>query len=183
MGILKNTTYYYYFHTNKGVTTIERKIIEINLKFYGYKEGKTNYYELLTDEQVQFYLANPNASVEEVRNCQLNQQVVVTEDLQNAIDSAIMELKYVFTNSIKIDNLDFAAAVADFLKQNNSLTLASVPDLMDNSESRRIIAEFATSYLASKTLYTQGVNALNNATSIVEIEEILMDYKVRFNSL
>lgn len=174
----REETYHYYFYTNNGVTVIVVKTVALPMFIYGRKG-----YEELTDEQVSFYLANPTASVEEVRNCQLNEVVEVDDNLQFVKADAINELKSLYTSSVKVSDIDFAAAVTDFLKQNNSLTLASVPDLMDNTYSRSVIAEFATSYLASKALYDGGNAAIEGAASEEAVQSVLNDYRARFAAL
>lgn len=175
MGILNNE-YYYYFKTKNGVTTIVRWGVRINTSI------NRNYVEL-TPEQVEFYLAHPEASVEEVRNCKMNEVVEVSEDVATAIATAISELKGVYASSVKVSDLEWAAAVTDFLKQNNALTLKDVPDLMDNADSREVIKNFATSYQASKSLYAEGKAAIEAATSEEEVYSTLDTYKSRFAAL
>lgn len=175
MGILNNE-YYYYFKTKNGVTTIVRWGVRINTSI------NRNYVEL-TPEQVEFYLAHPEASVEEVRNCKMNEVVEVSEDIATAIATAISELKGGYASSVKVSDLEWAAAVTDFLKQNNALTLKDVPDLMDNADSREVIKNFATSYQASRSLYAEGKAAIEAATSEEEVYSTLDTYKSRFAAL
>lgn len=175
MGLLSDNEYYY-FYTKNGTTTIKVLSFKLNTKLY-------KNYEEMTEEQVEFYLAHPEASVEEVRNCKMNEVVEVSEDVATAIATAISELKGVYASSVKVSDLEWAAAVTDFLKQNNALTLKDVPDLMDNADSREVIKNFATSYQASRSLYAEGKAAIEAATSEEEVYSTLDTYKSRFAAL
>lgn len=163
---------HYYFFRNRIVSFNTKLIAAFN-----------SAYVELTPEQVEFYLAHPEASVEEVRNCKMNEVIEVSEDVATAIATAISSLKGVYASSVKVSDLEWAAAVTDFLKQNNALTLKDVPDLMDNADSREVIKNFATSYQASRSLYAEGKAAIEAATSEEEVYSTLDTYKSRFAAL
>ena len=93
-------TYYYYFVRGKK---IERFITPM----YG------SWFEELTPEQLEFYLANPNATVQEVINCQLNPPYVPpTPDLQSYIAQKVKELKDACYASVTVTSLEYAMANA-----------------------------------------------------------------------
>lgn len=165
MGIFNNEIYYY-FYTKNGVTEIKVLSIKINTQLY-------TRYEEMTEEQVSFYLEHPDASVDEIRNTQLNAVPVIDEQLEKVKQGAIAELKYIFSNRNQVNNEMLNAAVVDFLKQNNALTLKDVPDLMDNSESRNIIVQWATSYNESQQLLRQYTEQVNNSTDTESVLGIM----------
>lgn len=86
-------TYYYYFV--RGVK-IERFITPM----YG------SWFVKLTPEQKEFYLANPNATVQEVVNCQLTPPYVPpTPDVQEYAAQKVKELKNACYGAITIDKV------------------------------------------------------------------------------
>lgn len=93
-------TYYYYFV--RGVR-IERFITPM----YG------SWFVELTPEQRDFYLANPNATVQEVVNCQLTPPYVPpTPDVQEYAAQKVKELHDACYASISVTNLEYAMANA-----------------------------------------------------------------------
>lgn len=86
-------TYYYYFV--RGVK-IERFITPM----YG------SWFVELTPEQKEFYLANPNATVQEVVNCQITPPYVPpTQDVQEYAAQKAKELKDACYGAITIDKV------------------------------------------------------------------------------
>jgi hypothetical protein len=93
-------TYYYYFV--RGVK-IERFITPM----YG------SWFVELTPEQLDFYRANPNATVQEVVNCQLTPPYVPpTPDVSEYAAQKVRELHDACYNSISVTNLEYAMANA-----------------------------------------------------------------------
>jgi hypothetical protein len=93
-------TYYYYIVRGKK---IERFITPM----YG------SWFEELTTEQREFYLANPNATVQEVINCQLTPPYVPpTPDVQEYAAQKVKELHDACYASISVTDLEYAMANA-----------------------------------------------------------------------
>lgn len=93
-------TYYYYFV--RGVR-IERFITPM----YG------SWFVELTPEQLDFYLANPNATVQEVINCQLTPPYVPpAPDVQEYAAMKVRKLHDACYDSISVTNLEYAMANA-----------------------------------------------------------------------
>ena len=93
-------TYYYYFVRGKK---IERFITPM----YG------SWFVELTPEQLDFYLANPNATVQEVVNCQLTPPYVPpAPDVQEYAAMKVRELHDACYDSISVTNLEYAMANA-----------------------------------------------------------------------
>lgn len=84
-----NPTYYFYNHNKKEVVQLLQ--YQVNLNIYGKDCGLNYYYEPLTDEQVAFYQANPDASAHEVRACKLDEPY--TQTLDDAKQTKINEIE------------------------------------------------------------------------------------------
>lgn len=155
-------TYYYYIVRGKK---IERFITPM----YG------SWFEELTTEQREFYLANPNATVQEVINCQLNHPYVPpTPDLQEYIAQKVKELKDACFVIVTVTTLEYAAAkdkttnitadsyysVTDATKVVNLFRTQSKKALtVYNSYKTQI--EAASTVEAIDNIYTQAVNQIN----------------------
>lgn len=166
VGNYYNKHYYYFKTALNGTVTIKLFTSEVNTRI-------NKSYTPFTEEQLRFYIANPNASIEEIRNARLNEVPVIDEQLEKVKQGAIAELKYIFSNRNQVNNEMLNAAVVDFLKQNNALTLKDVPDLMDNAESRNIIVQWATSYNESQQLLRQYTEQVNNSTDTESVLGIM----------
>lgn len=67
----------------------------------------------LTPEQVEFYLANPTATIQEVMNCALTPPYVPpTPDVQEYANEKVRELKEACYATVTIDELQYAMANA-----------------------------------------------------------------------
>lgn len=106
----KGTTYYYFRIRRPNVTDIIP---------YGIKES-TIYindnimlnFKKMTDEQREFYFANPTASVMEVWNCELIPPYVPpTPDVEEYKNNKIYELQNACYGSIKITSLEYSMAM------------------------------------------------------------------------
>jgi len=163
---------YYYFKLRNGVEyEIKETIIHINTTI------NRNYREL-TEEQKEFYLANPTATVQEVVNCQLTPPYVPpTPDVQDYINAKLKELKDACYNSVSVTSLEYAMANA--VIAGTSLTYtgekyystndakAVMKRFMDESYHAMTVydtysaqIEVASSIEAVDTLYNQAVAAL-----------------------
>ena len=163
---------YYNFKLRNGVEyEIKVTVIHINTTI------NRNYREL-TDEQREFYIANPTATVQEVVNCQLTPPYVPpTPDVQDYINSKLKELKDACYASVSVTSLEYAMANA--VLAGTSLTYtgekyystndakAVMKRFMDESYHAMTVydtysaqIEVAVSVEAVDTLYNQAVAAL-----------------------
>jgi len=159
---------YYYFKLRNGVEyEIKVTIININTTI------NRNYREL-TDEQREFYIANPTATVQEVVNCQLTPPYVPPiPDVQEYATMKAKELKEVCYNSVSVTSLEYAVAED---KVNNvladsfySLTEANAVLTSFRSQSKKaltVVNTYTPNILAASTikdvdtLYNQAIAAL-----------------------
>ena len=163
---------YYYFKLRNGVEyEIKVTIIHINTTI------NRNYREL-TEEQREFYIANPTATVREVVNCQLTPPYVPpTPDVQDYINAKLKDLKDACYASVSVTSLEYAMANA--ILAGTSLTYtgekyystndakAVMKRFMDESYHAMTVydtysaqIEVAVSVEAVDTLYNQAIEAL-----------------------
>lgn len=163
---------YYYFKLRNGVEyEIKVTIIHINTTI------NRNYREL-TEEQREFYIANPTATVQEVVNCQLTPPYVPpTQDVQEYIEQKLKELKDACYASVSVTSLEYAMSNA--VLAGTSLTYtgekyystndakAVMKRFMDESYHAMTVydtysaqIEVASSIEAVDTLYNQAIAAL-----------------------
>ena len=128
----------------------------------------------LTPEQVEFYLANPNATVQEVLDCQLTPPYVPpTPDVQEYVAQKVKDLQDACYGSISITSLEYAIAED---KVNNVLadsfyTLTEANQVLSDfrSQSKKAMnvlktykprIESANSIEAVDTVYNQALEVL-----------------------
>lgn len=154
-------TYYYYFV--RGVR-IERFITPM----YG------SWFVELTPEQLDFYLANPNATVQEVVNCQLAPPYVPpTPDVQEYAAQKVKELKDACYASLTITSLEYAAAED---KVNNVLA----DSFYSLTEANRVLADFRTQSKKALTIISTYVPQIEASSTIEAIDNI---YNTAINNL
>lgn len=159
---------YYYFWKNK-------KILEMRIPLP--TQFNPSVVEL-TPEQVEFYLANPNATIQEVMNCELTPPYVPPEqDVQEYAVMKIKELKDACYGAITIDkvqcemaNCVLAGTAVTYSGKRHYTTLqakAIMEQFMDESDKVSTIyetykpqIEAASTIAAIDTLYEQAIAAL-----------------------
>lgn len=98
--------YYYFKKRNNKIVEIVSFDHQINLLL-------NRWYEPLTQEQVDFYLQNPSASVQEVIDCQLTPPYVPpTPDVTEYANQKVTELKSECLAHITISDIEYAMANA-----------------------------------------------------------------------
>lgn len=153
---------HYYFFRNRIVVFA----IPVNLLFNkGFVE--------LTDEQREFYLANPTASIEEVRNCELNHPYVppVPSIVQLQEDAKIqLKDKYIAVMS-RYTDLQVAMAVTSHL----ALTTLTVADKCPYTlkEANDIIEGFNSLGKDAKTIYDRYIALLDEQMTEDDIDNTL----------
>ena len=161
---IRNINYYYYFVTNLfGRETIEKFITPMLL--IGYEE--------LTDEQREFYLANPTASVEEVRKCKLNPPYVPpSPSIVQLQDEAKRQLKEAYlTKMSRYTDLQVAMAVTSHI----ALTTLTIADKCPYSlkEANDIIEGFNSLSKDAKTIYERYYSLLGEQMTKEDIDNTL----------
>lgn len=176
MGILNNE-YYYYFKTKNGVTTIVRWSVRINTTI------NRNYVEL-TPEQVEFYLAHPDASVEEVRNCQLYEPYVEpTPELEELRSEAKRKVKEAYYLKMgQYSELDIALAISSRICIQN-LWLSQSACVYSTDEAKDMIRGFVQLGKNAKPIYEEGMRAIDNSMSEETISAAAELYSERLNEL
>lgn len=105
MAILDIERYYYFKMRNGNPYAIKVSLVPINTTI-------NRSYVTMTDEQLNFYLGNPTATVMEVWNCQLTPPYVPpTPDVQEYAQEKVKELKNACYGSISVTSLEFAMAI------------------------------------------------------------------------
>lgn len=120
----------------------------------------------LTPEQKEFYLANPNATVQEVVNCQLTPPYVPpTQDVQEYAVQKVKELKDACYASVSISDLEFAAAED---KVNNVLA----DSFYSLTEANRVLADFRTRSKKTLTIINTYTPQIEAASTIEDVDTI-----------
>lgn len=159
---------YYYFWKNK-------KILETRIPLP--TQFNPSVVEL-TPEQVEFYLANPTATIQEVMNCELTPTYVPpTPDVAEYANEKVKELKEACYASVTIDELQYAMANAVLAgtsiayagkkHYSTSEAIAIMKQFMDESdkavtvyETYKTRIESASTIEAIDTLYNTAIEAL-----------------------
>lgn len=159
---------YYYFRLHNGTEyAVKVTVIRINTAIM-------TMYRELTDEQREFYIAHPTASIHEIVQAHLNPPYVPpTPDLEAYIAQKVKELEEACYGSVAVTSLEYAMAedkvnnvladcyyslteaqrvVADFRTQSKKA--------MQTFDTYRPRIEAASTIEAVDTLYNQAIEAL-----------------------
>lgn len=155
-----SVTYYYYFVTHiTGRVTIEKFITPMIIIGY----------EQLTAEQTEFYLANPTASVEEVRNCELDPPYVPTApSIVELQEDARRELKTTYAAVMsRYSDLEVAMAITSHL----ALTTLTIADKCPYTlrEANNIIDGFNSLAKDAKSIYERYCDLIEEQTTENEV--------------
>lgn len=105
MAILDIERYYYFKMRNGNPYAIKISLVPINTTI-------NRSYVTMTDEQLNFYLGNPTATVMEVWDCQLTPPYVPpTPDVQEYAADKVKELKDACYGSVSVTSLEYAMAM------------------------------------------------------------------------
>lgn len=151
---------HYYFKLRDGVEyAIKETLIEINTAIM-------RMYRELTDEQREFYLAHPTASVQEVVNCKITPPYVPpTPDVQEYAAQKVRELKEACYAAVGITSLEFAMAIDKV----ENITADSFYSL---TEAKKVVADFRTQSKKAMTVLSTYRQRMEAATSIENVDEI-----------
>lgn len=118
----------------------------------------------LTPEQVEFYLANPTASVMEVWNCELVPPYVPpTPDVQEYAAQKVKELKEACYGSVTVTSLEFAMA-SDKL---DNITADSYYSLTD---AQKIVTDFRTQSKKAMQVFDTYKTRIEAAVSVESVD-------------
>lgn len=149
-------TYNYYFVTHLfGRVTIEKFITKMTLIGY----------EQLTDEQVEFYLANPTATVKEVKQCHLDPPPTPPDpDIEEVREQALYELNNIYADKMgRYSDLQVVGAISSHY----ALTTLTIGDTTPYtlSEAKNIIEGFNSLMKSAKQVYDRYKKNIENATT------------------
>lgn len=164
MAILDIEKYYYFKMRNGSPYDIKESIIHINTTI-------NRLYQEMTEEQKEFYLENPTATVMEVWNCQITPPYVPpTPDVQEYANDKVKELKEACYGSISITTLEFAMAIDKV----ENITASSYYDI---TTARQVLTDFRNqSKKAMQTFDTYSVQIL--AASTIEAVDTLYNQAI-----
>lgn len=151
---------HYYFKLRNGVEyAIKETLIEINTAIM-------RMYRELTDEQREFYLAHPTASVQEVVNCKITPPYVPpTPDVQEYAAQRVQELKEACYTAVNITSLEYAMAIDKV----ENITADSFYSL---TEAKRVVSDFRTQSKKAMTVFVTYKPRIEAASSVKAVDEI-----------
>lgn len=179
MAILINRddSFYYYFKLRNGVE-YEIKVLtfQINMNLH----INQMFYREFTPEQVEFYLANPDATVQEVVNCQLIPPYEPpTPDVQKYITQKVKELKEACYASVTIDDLQYA--MANSILAGTALSYTGTRYYTTN-EAKAIMKQFMDESAHVMTVYSTYKTRIEAAVSIESVDTIYNEAINQLNS-
>lgn len=163
MAILDINKYYYFKLRNGNPYAIKISLVPINTTI-------NRSYVTMTDEQLNFYLGNPTATVMEVWNCQLTPPYVPPEqDVQEYAAMKVKELKDACYASITIDKLQHSMANA--VLAGTSITYTGKRHY-SKTEAIAVMKQFMDESDKAATVYETYKPQIEKATTIKAVDEI-----------
>lgn len=162
-------TYRYYFVKDR---TIECFITEMPLP---------NFVEL-TDEQYEFWQANPNASIQEVKNCQLNQPCI-------APVLSLSELKEIAIDEIDKESRSVIGSFVDVLTFSNTVASTiyakakGITPIYDDEKVLKTATDFLVNGKQCKDLYNETIGLIDSASTKEEIDTIVDYAKSQYSEI
>lgn len=167
MAILDIEKYYYFKMRNGSPYDIKVSVIHINTTI-------NRLYQEMTNEQKEFYLEHPTASVMEVWNCELTPPYVPpTPDVSEYAEQKVRELKEACYASVTVTDLEFAMAIdkVNNLTADSYYTALQANNVLKNfrSQSKKAMQVFdtyrprieaASTIEAIDALYNQAIEVL-----------------------
>lgn len=159
MGILDDQTYYYFKLRNGIEYAIKVTLVHINTDIM-------RMYREMTDEQREFYLANPTATVQEVVNCELTPPYVPpTPDVAEYAAQKCKELKEACLGSITVSTIEYAMA-------SDKLDNITADCYYQLAEARTVISSFRTQSKTAMELYDNYAAQMTAASTIESIDTL-----------
>lgn len=159
MAILDIDKYYYFKLRNGNPYQIKVELFPINTTIM------RNFVEM-TQEQQEFYLEHPTATVMEVWNCELTPPYVPpTPDVSEYAAQKVKELKDACYASLTITSLEYATAED---KVNNVLA----DSFYSLTEANRVLADFRTQSKKALTIISTYAPQIEAASTIEAIDTL-----------
>lgn len=165
---IKDINKYYYFRLHNGAEyAVKVTAIRINTAIM-------TMYRELTDEQREFYIANPTASIHEIVQAHLDPPYVPpTPDVQEYANEKVKELKDACYGSISITTLEFAMAIDKV----ENITASSYYDI---TTARQVLTDFRSQSKKAMQVYDTYKARIEAAVSAESVDLI---YEEAINSL
>ena len=123
-------------------------------------------YVTMTDEQLNFYLGNPTATVMEVWNCKITPPYVPpTPDVAEYAADKVKELKDACYGSVSVTSLEFAMAIDKV----ENITADSYYSL---TEARHVVSDFRSQSKHAMQVYDTYKPQIESAQTIDAVDEI-----------
>lgn len=160
---------YYYIVNNKRIVGFSTQLnLLMNLGF-----------EPLTEEQTEFYLEHPRASIREVRACQLDTPYVPpTPEVSDYAAEKKKELKEMCYASVKVTALEYAMANACLA--GTALTYTG-ERYYSTTEAKNVMKRFMDESKVALTTYDTCSARIDAAHSIEDIDTIINEAKEAIN--
>lgn len=157
MAILDIEKYYYFKLRNGSPYSIKESVIRINTAI-------NRLYVEMTEEQREFYLANPTASVMEVWNCELVPPYVPpTPDVQEYAAQKVKELKEACYGSVTVTSLEFAMA-------SDKLDNITADSYYSFTDAQKIVTDFRTQSKKAMQVFDTYKTRIEAAVSVESVD-------------
>lgn len=157
---------YYYIFLNKKIVSFDTAVD--TAVFPQYVE--------MTSEQVEFYLANPDASIEEIKECKLNEQEVISLD----------EYKLTKIEMISIHSLNISNVIIPDYKIQNALACVNTnhtSSIYSHDECLSILEKYNTVGKMCRDLYYETKTRIENSQSIEDVDSIVYDVLQEYENI
>ena len=152
---------------NGSPYAIKESVIRINTAI-------NRLYVEMTEEQREFYLENPTATVMEVWNCELTPPYVPpTPDVQEYAAQKVKELKEACYGSVTVTSLEFAMAI-------DKVENITASNYYDITTARQVLTDFRAQSKKAMQVYETYKARIEAAVSVESIDLI---YDEAVNSL
>lgn len=160
--------YYYIFNNRKIVAFPNELNLLINHGFVP-----------LTEEQTAFYLANPNATIYEIINCQLNEPYTPPEpNVQDYASIKLKELKEKCYGTVTVTSLEYAMANATLA---GTSLLYTGERYYSTNDAKGVMKEFMDEAAAAMELYDTYAAQIRTARTVTEIDTIMSNAENAIN--
>lgn len=157
-----NEQLYYYFKMN----LLTGKPVSIKVTHIDINTVINKIYVEMTEEQNEFYLEHPDASVMEVWNCEIVPPYVPpTPDVQEYASEKVKELKDACYNAVTITSLEFSMAI-DKVENPTASCYYNI------TEANRVVTNFRSQSKAAMTVFDTYSPQISEASTIEAIDTL-----------
>ena len=152
---------YYYFVNNKKIVGFPVPVdLAMNVGFVP-----------LTEEQKSFYLEHPNASIQEVKDCQLiSSYIPPTPDIEEYVAMKVKELKSLCYGSVTVSSLEYSVALACV---NGTSLIYTGDKYYTVLQAKNIIKQFMDESYKALTVYNNYKPQIESAQSIEAVDALM----------